>query len=525
MLSQLVESGGWTGSAAAGDEMRARTRDLTLAVSITAILSVGASFGLFVLVAPYLLQGIASRAPAPASSGPRTFTAPVATPPRTDPVPAALRSSPSTPPVKIDQGKAASFTDLVTVLGPTVVHIGTLREMDSSPLQRWMGVPRGRASGLGTGVIIQPDGLILTNNHVIRDADVIQVRLWDSREFRAEVIGRDPETDVALIQIRDSQPLPYAKLGDSDSLQIGEWVVAIGNPFGLDHTVTAGIVSAKGRRNINPGGKRGYWNFIQTDASINPGNSGGPLINASGEVVGINTAIDGRGPGIGFAIPINMAKVIIPQLLKYGQVQRSWIGVSIQPVTDQIQAVLKLSSKQGALVTDVSSGSPGDLAGLLPGDVILEFDGKPVRQSSDLPWLASTAGIGRKVQVGLVRKGARATVTITLSPRPGTTDPSPRTPRSKGAELGLVVSEITPDVARLFGLRRLGGVVITMVEPGSQAEQVGVVRGEIVLQVGTAVISSLADYVKAQKGLGRGDNVMLLLESPHGARWITLRKG
>jgi serine protease Do len=427
--------------------------------------------------------------------------------------------------VNLDPGRPGSFTDLVKILGPTVVHIGTVRDLDSSPLQRWLGGPQGRASGLGTGVIVRPDGLILTNNHVIREADLIQVRLWDNREFRAEVIGRDPETDVALIQVRDAKPLPHAKLGDSDTLQIGEWVLAIGNPFGLDHTVTAGIVSAKGRRNINPGGKRGYWNFIQTDASINPGNSGGPLINASGEVVGINTAIDGRGPGIGFAIPINMIKTVMPQLIKFGQVQRSWIGVSIQPVTDQIQAVLKLGSKDGALVTEVVAGSPGDQAGLLPGDVILEFDGKPVRQSSDLPWLASTAGIGRQVKVGLLRKGKPAAVTITLSPRPGDSAITPRAPRTEGAELGLVVSEVTPDVARLFGLRSMGGVVVTKVEPGSQAELAGVVRGELILQLGPTVIRSLADYLGALRRLGRGERTMILLESPHGTRWITLRKG
>jgi serine protease Do len=501
--------------------MRSRNRQLILAVTLTAVLSIGASFGLFVLVAPYLIE--APAAPPTPPAAPRTFRREAPAP--RAPTPVVFRSPPSTPPVKLKPGKPLSFSRLAKVLAPTVVHIGTVKTLGRSRLQRWMGAgPRGRATGLGTGVIVRPDGLILTNNHVISEAELIQVRLWDRREYRAEVIGRDPETDLALIRIRAPKPLPYAELGDSDQLEIGEWVVAIGNPFGLDHTVTAGIVSAKGRRNINPGGKRGYWNFIQTDASINPGNSGGPLINAQGRVIGINTAIDGRGPGIGFAIPINMAKVIMPQLLKYGQFQRSWIGVSIQPVTDQIKAVLKLDKKKGALVTDVVPGSPADQAGLLPGDLIVGFGKKPIKHSSDLPWLASTAGIGEKVPITLVRKGERSTVTVTLSAKPGTRRARRQRTRPGRAELGLVVSEITPDVARLFGLRRMGGVVITMVEPGSQAEQAGVGRGEIVLQVGNKVIRSLADYVKAIRRVPKDRDVMLLLESPHGTRWITLRK-
>jgi serine protease Do len=507
--------------------MRVRTQEIVIAVAITAVVSTGAAFGLFAWLGPRILPAPRERRVAAPPEEGKTFTTPNAPTVVADPNPRLTTVTPpaTPPPVRIQSGKPASFTDLVRVLAPTVVHIGTVKHQDGGPLQSWLGGgPGGQATGLGTGVIIQPDGLILTNHHVIRQADVIQVRLEDRREYRAQVIGRDPETDLALIRIQAESPLPYAKLGDSDQLEIGEWVVAIGNPFGLDHTVTAGIVSAKGRRNINPGGQRGYWNFIQTDASINPGNSGGPLINGAGEVVGINTAIDGRGPGIGFAIPINMAQVIIPQLLKFGQFQRSWLGVSIQPVTDQIVGALKLPEKRGALVTEVVAGSPGDRAGLLPGDVIVTFDGKPVRHSSDLPWLASTAGIGKSVAVEYIRKGERASLSITLSAKPGAALAPSRTPTPGDAELGLAVSEITPDVARLFGLRSLRGVVITAVEPDSPAEQVGVSRGEIVVQVGNVVVQSLADYVRGVRQVPRGENVMLLLESAHGTRWITLRK-
>jgi len=504
--------------------MTSRTKTLILAVGVTAVLSMGGALGIFVAVAPYLMPTAKQQPPTPHLSPKRTFTTPAI---QSSVRPASLKktSTSAHPPVTIKPGKPVSFIDLVKVLGPTVVHIGTVRNLGHGPLQRWMGGgPRGRASGLGTGVIIQPDGVILTNNHVIASADIIKVRLEDKREYTAEVIGRDPETDLALIRIHAGKPLPYAKLGDSDRLQIGEWVVAIGNPFGLDHTVTAGIVSAKGRRNINPGGKRGYWNFIQTDASINPGNSGGPLINAMGEVVGINTAIDGRGAGIGFAIPINMIKVVMPHLRKYGQFQRSWIGVSIQPITDQFLTALGLKNKKGALVTEVVPGSPGARAGLQPRDVIVEFGGKPIVQSSDLPWLASTAGIGKQVLVKLIRKGKPQTVSVTMAAKPGSGVRLPRSRHQGRAELGLVVSEITPDVAKLFGLKRMGGVVITMVEAGSYAEHAGVVRGEIINQVGNKVVRSLADYVSAVRKVPKGQNVMLLLESQRGTRWITLRK-
>lgn len=502
--------------------MTHQRRDLVLAVLISVVLSSGLSAGVFLAVLHRGERSTARPAP-PQETGPRTFR--LAAPPPTAVRTVAFPRPAPTPPVKLAPGKPVSFTSLAKALEPTVVHIGTIKDVGYGSLRRWMGGgPRQRVTGLGTGVIIRPAGLILTNNHVVSQADYIQVRLQDRREFRADIIGRDPETDLALIRIHAKAPLPYAKLGDSDRLEIGEWVVAIGNPFGLDHTVTAGIVSAKGRRNINPGGKRGYWNFIQTDASINPGNSGGPLINTAGEVIGINTAIDGRGPGIGFAIPINMAKVVIPHLLRYGQFQRSWLGVSIQPVTDQILGVLKLKSKAGALVTDVVPDSPAQRAGLRPGDVILGFGGKPVRLASDLPWLAATAGIGKTIPIRLVRKGKPLQVTASLTARPGAQPAAPRSQRATRAALGLVVSEITPNVARIFGLRQVGGVLITRVLPGSQAEQLGVVRGEVVLQVGSVVIRGLADYLRALRGVPPGRDVMLLIGSPRRSRWVTLRK-
>ena len=229
--------------------------------------------------------------------------------------------------------------------------------------------------------------------------------------FKGQVIGSDPQTDLALVKIDDSKALPTARLGDSDQLDIGEWVVAIGNPFGLEQTVTAGIVSAKGRRDVNPGGRRGYFDFIQTDASINPGNSGGPLINSGGEVVGINSAVNAQGQGIGFAIPINMAKTIMPLLKQYHRVPRSWIGVAIRPASP--------ADDGGALVAEVVPGSPADAAGVKAGEVIVEFDGKAIKRSTDLSWLVSIAGAGRTVPATVADQGgSRRTVNMTLAEKP-----------------------------------------------------------------------------------------------------------
>ena len=298
-------------------------------------------------------------------------------------------------------------------MSPAVVHIGVEIRGAYDPFS-------GPAQGQGTGFLISPDGYILTNDHVVGSASRIKVRLEDDRVFEGKVVGTDNATDIALIKIEGSAPFPTVQLGDSDQLAIGEWVVAIGNPFGLDHTVTAGIVSAKGRRDVNPSGRRNhYYDFIQTDASINPGNSGGPLLDMHGEVVGINSAISAQGQGIGFAIPVNMAKILLPQLKQDGKVTRSYIGVSIGPVTQQLAVKLDLPDTSGALVGAVSPGSPADKAGLHDGDVIVMFDGKPIHRHDDLPWLASTAGVGRTVPIVVAEPGGKTReIRITLEEKP-----------------------------------------------------------------------------------------------------------
>ncbi len=341
-----------------------------------------------------------------ASAAPANRPAGVIVQPDTPPAPAPAPTITLPPP---SPGMAAatpgtSFASLVKQTGPSVVHVG---------------VRKLRAEGLGTGFIVSQDGYILTNEHVVGDAQEIRVRLSDRREYPAELVGTDVKTDIALIKIHADTPLPAVPLGDSDALEVGDWVVAIGSPLGLDHAVTAGIVSAKERRSISPGGRMSqYDDFIQTDASINPGNSGGPLLNTRGEVVGINSAVSTQGQGIGFAIPINMAKTILPQLKSTGVVERSWLGISIGDVPAQAVKAYGLSDEKGAMVAEIVTGGPAEKAGLSRGEVILAFEGKLIDRSQDLPWLASTAGVGRRVKVLVAGPNGQRTVEVMLERMP-----------------------------------------------------------------------------------------------------------
>jgi serine protease Do len=316
--------------------------------------------------------------------------------------------------------KPLTFVDLARTLDQSVVTIKTELELPQGhpDLKPWDMQPRG----VGSGFVLTSNGEILTNNHVIAEARDVRVILHDGREFRAKVTGTDERTDMALLKIQGAGSLHPVSLGDSDAIDVGEWVVAIGNPFGLEHTVTAGIVSAKGRtnRDVPLRGAHGahYWNFIQTDASINPGNSGGPLINMAGEVIGINTAIHGGGSGISFAIPINMAKQLLPALRKDGKVTRTFLGVFVHPVSPEIARKNGLKSARGAYIAEVVDGAPAAKGGIRPGDIILEFAGKPVDDKS-LPWEASTAGIGQAIDVKLWRRGdgeKRVKVTMEKAP-------------------------------------------------------------------------------------------------------------
>ena len=326
----------------------------------------------------------------------------------------------------------SSFAELADNLSPTVVNVKVTKiekatfhgpQMPEGPFGDFFGrffkempqMPRNhRTQGAGSGVIISQDGYILTNNHVVEGAKEVTVTLADKKEYKAEVVGRDPKTDLAVLKIEVKKPLPAAALGDSEQLKVGDWVVAIGNPFGLNHTVTSGIVSAKGRV-IGAGP---YDDFIQTDASINPGNSGGPLFNMSGEVVGINTAIIPQGQGIGFAIPVNTAKPLIPQLVTKGEITRGYLGVNIQTITPELAKALNVEEREGALVADVISGSPADKGGIERGDIIIAYDGKGVKDSHHLPAMVAATPVDGKVTVTVLRDGKERQLSVKIGKLP-----------------------------------------------------------------------------------------------------------
>jgi len=413
-------------------------------------------------------------------------------------------------PVRASTSTVPTFVELAQQLGPAVVSVTATRLPDEEG-------PRRRGREQGTGVIINESGHILTNNHVVENAAEVRVRLQDERELSAKVIGRDERTDIALLKIDAGATLPWATLGDSDAVRIGEWVMAIGNPFGLDHSVTIGVVSAKGRREVQPGNSQGFFDFIQTDAPINPGNSGGPLFSVRGEVIGINTAVTTAGSGIGFAIPANIARAIADQLHKQGRVLRSWLGIYPQPVTEALRLSLKLPDRKGALLAEVFDNSPAAAAGLMLGDVVLEFDGKPVRRSDDLMWLLGQNN-KRSVAVGFVRGGAaRSTLVQFGEPDPPRPEP-PVTPHHPTA-LGIAVAELTPAMAQKIGYDQSRGLVIMTLEPGSPAEQAGVERGDILLRIGDQPVGDLLGYAEAMKSIASGQLIRLLLRREERKQW------
>ncbi|MDB4969132.1 MAG: protease Do [Myxococcales bacterium] len=425
-----------------------------------------------------------------------------------------------------------SFVKLAGTLGPAVVNVVAIQTADGPDDRPGSGSgggdkPRGHGRGQGTGFVIHKSGYILTNSHVIEGADDIRVRLSDERELSARLVGRDERTDIALLKIDAGSSLAVTPLGNSDDVQIGEWVIAIGNPFGLDHTVTAGIISAKGRRDVRPGGSQsGYYDFIQTDASINPGNSGGPLINARGEVIGINTAMNAQAQGIGFAIPINMAKVIAPMLRQFGKAPRSWMGVYPQSVTVNLKKAFNLPDGRGALVSDVVNDSPAAKAGMQAGDVILDFDGHSIKRADDLMWLVATTAAGKRVPMTVYRKGAQSKVEVTLQAAPEEPErtATPKLPPGHKSPLGMTVSEISPGIARELGNSQLRGVVVMSVEPESPAVEAGLERGDIIMRVGEANVLGLDDYARAVRGVGHGDMIRLLVKRDGKNSWFAFQK-
>ncbi len=373
---------------------------------------------------------------------------------------------------------------------------------------------------LGSGFVIDKEGYILTNNHVVEKASVIKVKLSDDdKEHDATVIGRDPKTDIALIKVNVRQPLPVAVLGDSDTLQVGDWVMAIGNPFGLEHTVTAGIVSAKGRV-IGAGP---YDEFIQTDASINPGNSGGPLLNLKGEVVGINTAIVSGGQGIGFAIPINVAKDMLSQLKSKGKVARGWLGVVIQKVTPEIEKSFGLKGPEGALVADVMENGPADKAGIRRGDVIVTYNGKKIKDNETLPRLVGSTEIGKKVKLGLVRDKKPMQVEVIIGElQEEALRASKKTEVEK--DLGLVVQDITPDVAKHLNIKNKRGVIVTDVIPGSPAQEADIRSGDVIREIGRRPIRSVAEFKAAVKSANIKEGMIMLIQRENTTFYTVIRE-
>jgi serine protease Do len=389
-----------------------------------------------------------------------------------------------------------------------------------------MDVPDFKQKGQGTGFLIHPDGFALTNHHVVEGATRIQVRVGSRTEVvEARVVGSDPRTDVALIKLDGRNPAggpwTHLPLGNSEALKVGDFVVAIGNPFGLSQSVSMGILSARSRRDIAPSGRQGLYDFLQTDASINPGNSGGPLLNLAGEVIGINSAVNAAGQGIGFAIPINLVKQLLPDLKETGRVQRSWIGVAVQRVSPELAQGLGLERPRGALVSQVVQGSPGHKAGLKPGDVITRFDGKAIEDSTDLPLLATTAGIGRTVPLELVRDGEARSAKVTLASLPGDQDDGEREERggaagdrteNRGASLGVRVGTIDDDLrARLDLPARQRGAVITRVAPGSAAQAAGLQPGDVVIELNGKAIADADAFFSAVTAVKSGKLLKMLV--------------
>jgi serine protease Do len=361
---------------------------------------------------------------------------------------------------------------------------------------------------LGSGFIIDKDGYIVTNNHVIDNADKIVVILNNEKEFEAKIIGRDKNTDLALIKIESHHDLPVLRFGNSDTMKVGQWVVAIGNPFGLEHTVTAGIISAKGRVI----GSGPYDDFIQTDASINPGNSGGPLLNMKGEVIGINTAIVAGGQGIGFAIPVNLAKKIISQLKSSGQVTRGWLGVGIQDISDEVAEYYGIKDKKGVLVTEVFPGDPADSAGIKPKDVIVSVNGIAIDSARKLTGIIADTTVGNTVKINIIRNGETKTFDVKIAKREETKISAKNAPKENKEQLGIRVAEITPEIARRFNLKDAKGVMVAGVDSESKAAEAGLQIHDIIKEINHKTILSAADFDKAIDGIPEGKTINLLIQ-------------
>ncbi len=433
-----------------------------------------------------------------------------------------------------------SFVGVIKKLKPAVVNISTTRVgrdtgFFSSPspngrgedsfeefFKRFFGDTPQREfkqRGLGSGFIISEDGYIITNNHVVEKAEDIQVILEDGEKYKAKIVGTDPKTDLALLKIEPREKLSKVIFGDSDKLQIGNWVLAIGNPFGLGHTVTAGIVSAKGRIL----GFGDYDDFIQTDASINPGNSGGPLFNLDGEAVGVTSAMLARAQRIGFAIPINIAKNVVGQIKANGKVVRGWLGIEIQDMTPEIAGAMKLPEAKGALVSDVAGDSPADRAGIKRGDVILEFDGHKIDETEELPRTVAAIQPGTEVKIKVLRNGSEKSLSVKLEALPSTKKSNTEEGENTEGTLGLTVEKLASDIANRLGVEEDSGVIVTKVDTGSLAEEAGFHNGDVILEINRKRIRNLEDYKNMASSLKERQTALFLVKREEVTLYIAMR--
>ena len=463
--------------------------------------------------------------------------------------PASLKQSPS--PAPASSGGSASrigypsFADIVEKVNPAVVSIISTEMVDPNksqqnfhgPFEFFFGPngqqrqrgspePRREDSG-GSGFLISEDGYIMTNNHVIEGADKIRVNLeGDDNDYKAELVGADPGTDLALIKISSDHKLPMVPLGDSDTLRVGEWVIAVGNPYYYEHTVTVGVVSAKGRKLGDLSKDPSLDEFIQTDAAINFGNSGGPLLNVNGEVIGVNSAISSVGQGIGFAVPINTAKAILAQLKATGHVQRGYLGIRLRNVNTDLKEAFNLRDTKGALVEDVEKGLPGDRAGLRPGDVIVGVDGKNIATMDELVKIISSREPGSRVKLSVLREGRPVVVTARLEDR-GHYVNAKRAPQEdqenednqQGGErrLGITVDSLDQDARRQLDIdESIRGVVVTEVSQASEAYEQGFVRGQVITAINQVPVTSLSEYRKEMAKIRPGGKVLFRIYDPRG---------
>jgi serine protease Do len=443
----------------------------------------------------------------------------------------------------VAEAPRSSFADLAEHVSPAVVSVKTSKTVTGHgglrippQLQPFFGGPGSpfdeffggqgeehefEVPSLGSGFVISPDGYIVTNNHVVEDVDKIEVVFKEGGvTIPAEVIGRDPATDIALIKVKSDKPLAYLPFGDSSKLRPGDWVIAIGNPFGLEHTVTAGIISALHRRGIGAGR---YEDFIQTDAAINPGNSGGPLIDMAGEVVGINTAINPRANTIGFAVPIDMAKEVLPALKTAGHVTRGWLGVVIQQITPDLKDAMGLPSTNGALISRVDPSGPAKKAGIQRGDVITAYNGQPIHEMEDLPRLVAASKPGSKADVTVLRGGSEKHFQVEVGKlKEGEQVAEGGEGEEKPSAFGLRVQNLTPELAEQLGIDETQGVVVTDVEGGSPAEHAGLRRGDVILEVNQSEVADADAFHQAMEA--SKDRALLLVRRGDATIYVAMKK-